>query len=276
MDTLHPLEYKRIVYTSIVLCDCLLMINNAFLLTLQHYEDIAPYTRHFTFLSDRPISFLPGQFITLHWRYEDKRVHRNYSLANYGGYNPDRSNRVELAATYVPHGFASEQLFAMQPGNQIEATGAFGRLILRDEPVKRYLLIATGTGITPYRTMLSNLAGKMATDPELQVLLLFGVRHSQDVLYRNELTTFANQQPQFTLQIYYSREPYPTLAYEHSGYVTKALNDKFQVFPDRDIAYLCGHPGMVDDVYRLLSEKGLSNDRIRREKYISPKLKIRP
>jgi NAD(P)H-flavin reductase len=73
--------------------------------------------------------------------------------------------------------------------------------------------------------------------------------------------------------VYYSREPHPVLPYEHSGYVTNALDDTFKVVPDSDMAYLCGNPGMVDDVYRLLCEKGLPNDRIIREKYISPKQK---
>ena len=243
----------------------------AFSLTLEHYEDIAPSTRHFTFQADQKVPFMPGQFITLLWNYQGTVLHRNYSLANYSGYDPAQPNRLELAATYVEDGFASQQLFKMQPGSKIEATGPFGRLTLRDEPVKRYLMIATGAGVTPYRTMFSSFVERMRQDPDLNILLLFGVRYSQDLLYRNELAHFAEQNPRFTWQVYYSQETHLTHDYEHSGYVTKALDESFQVIPGHDIAYLCGNPKMVDDAYNLLRTKGLLSQHIRREKYVSPK-----
>jgi len=242
-----------------------------FTLTLDYFEDIAPNTRHFIFLADKAVSFLPGQFITLHWTYEGHALHRNYSLANYGGYDPLQPTRLELAATYIKDGFASKELFAMQPGSQIKATVPFGRLTLRDELVKRYLMIATGTGITPYRTMLSSFVKRMQEDPELHILLFFGVRYSQDLLYRDELAHFAEKYPRFTLKVYYSREKYPTCNYENLGYVTNAFNDAFQIIPEGDMVYLCGNPKMVDDVYLLLCNKGLPSNRIRREKYVSPK-----
>jgi NAD(P)H-flavin reductase len=38
---------------------------------------------------------------------------------------------------------------------------------------------------------------------------------------------------------------------------------------ERDIAYLCGNPNMVDAAYAALQEFGLPVRQIRREKYIS-------
>jgi ferredoxin-NADP reductase len=250
------------------------MINNAaFQLTLQHFKDIGTNTRHFTFLANRPVSFLPGQFIILHWLCDAQRLHRNYSLANYGGYNEQDPFRLELAAAYVQNGFASEKLFAMQPGEQVEATGPFGRFVLHDEAVKRYLLIATGTGVTPYRTMLPSLSARMAVDPELDVVLLFGVRYAEDCLYRDELVSFAQKHPRFDFLVYYSRATNLQMPYEYSGYVTQAFSHILEIVPEHDIVYLCGHPNMVDDVFQILHKQGLPDNRIKREKYISPKVR---
>ncbi len=38
---------------------------------------------------------------------------------------------------------------------------------------------------------------------------------------------------------------------------------------ERDIAYLCGNPNMVDAAFAALKELGLPVSQIRREKYIS-------
>lgn len=259
------------------------MNRHPFLLTLQSAQEIAPNTKHFVFTASQEnsihsISFLPGQFITLHFPSQDKLFRRSYSLANYcyGGSTP----QLELAASYIPDGIASERLFMMQPGDTLEATGPAGRLTLRDESVTRYLLIATGTGVTPYRAMLPELAERMKKNNQLHIILLFGVRTYEDMLYRDEFVKFSEEHERFELRVYYSRAKLHKLDYEYLGYVSAALDDRLSseisdniisINPHEDIAYLCGNPNMVDDVYHLLSDKGLTIDKIRREKYISPK-----
>jgi NAD(P)H-flavin reductase len=41
--------------------------------------------------------------------------------------------------------------------------------------------------------------------------------------------------------------------------------------PDEDIVYLCGNPGMIDESFAYLKDKGFALQRIIREKYISSK-----
>ena len=40
--------------------------------------------------------------------------------------------------------------------------------------------------------------------------------------------------------------------------------------PERDIAYMCGNPNMVDACVQTLKDLGLPMKHIRREKYVSP------
>src|SRR3990167_1409586 len=128
------------------------MMITTFSLKLLEAQTIAPGVKHFKFSCNDQASFayIPGQFITLHIpSTENKQVlRRSYSIASIRGID----ETIDFAASYIAQGPASTFLFALNPGDEVTASGPSGRLILRaeDQP-RRYLLLATGTGITPYR-----------------------------------------------------------------------------------------------------------------------------
>lgn len=238
-------------------------------LILKKSEQIAPDVKHFTFRCEEggSFEFIPGQFITLHIPTAEKVLRRSYSIANK---THGVTNKIEFAASYVPEGIASQLLFTLKPGDRVTATGPFGRLILRDEMPERYILVATGTGVTPYRTMLAELEHRFNLHPCFRVILLFGVRRQEDLLYREEFMEFAEKNSWFEFHVYYSRVTLKgALSYEHTGYVLNAFSE-INPNPKQDIIYLCGNPNMVDEVFTLLVKSyAFPTDIIRREKYIS-------
>lgn len=246
------------------------MSRKEFTLILEESHNIAPAVKHFRFRREdgEAFAFIPGQFITLHIPTAQKVLRRSYSIAN-STHQP--SDQIEFAASYVPQGAASVLLFGLQKGESIKATGPFGRLILRDEQPQRYIFVATGTGVTPYRSMLSELAERFVKTPNFKVVLLLGVRVSDDLLYRDEFLAFAAQHPWFEFRAYYSRVPLENLLakHEHRGYVGNAFAELIPN-PEQDIVYLCGNPNMVDEVFTLLiAQHHFPSEAIRREKYIS-------
>jgi ferredoxin-NADP reductase len=58
----------------------------------------------------------------------------------------------------------------------------------------RYLLIGTGTGITPYRSMLPQLE-RLIADRGIEVVLMFGARNPAELLYGDEFRAFAARHP---------------------------------------------------------------------------------
>lgn len=244
------------------------MSRKEFQLILETCEQIAPDVKHFTFRYEEggSFEFIPGQFITLHIPTSEKILRRSYSIAN----KTLTNNKIEFAASFVPAGIASELLFALKPGDRVTATGPFGRLILREEMPERYILVATGTGVTPYRTMLAELEQRFKLRPCFKVILLFGVRRPEDLLYRKEFIEFAERNPWFEFHAYYSRvKPQTGLNFEHTGYVLNAFSE-INPNPKQDIVYLCGNPNMVDEVFTLLVKSyAFPTEIIRREKYIS-------
>ena len=223
-----------------------------------------PMVRHLAFVREdgEPILFTAGQFITLNIMGPTKILHRSYSIAN----APAMDNPLELACAYVEGGVATNFLFNMQPGDTVEASGPYGLFVLKDEQPTRYVLIATGTGVTPYRSMLNNLSHRINTH-SLQVELLLGVRNPSELLFGEEFAAFADQHEHFRFSACYSRHEEPLKSYEYKGHIQDQF-EKLQLNPTKDIVYLCGNPNMIDDAFAILTEKGFDRKNIRREKYL--------
>lgn len=233
---------------------------------IKQIHEIAPQVRHFECeLKERnQFDYEPGQFITLFLTIEGQLLRRSYSIAS----APDSAN-ISFAASYVPGGRASTYLFHLKPGDTLSAAGPFGRLVLPADDPARYVLIATGTGVTPYRAMLPTLCERIRKNSALTVTVLLGVRQAVDVLYSEDFITCAKTEPQqFSFYPHYSRETTLTHGYERQGYVQTSL-DTLALSDTRDIVYLCGNPHMIDACYQWLQNHLFDSKKIRREKYIS-------
>ncbi len=247
---------------------------NQFPLRLIGSRMLAPSVRHLDFARDdgQPLDFIPGQFIQVHFNYPDGlATKRSYSLATIHDHALGAGEAVEIAVSYVPGGAATALFTALDEGQQIQASGPYGRFCLGpNDSNRRYLLIGTGTGVTPYRAMLPQLAKVMATRGA-EVVLLFGARTPAELIYGEDFYAFAAAQPRFRFIPCFSRE-LPDVAHAdvRRGYVQDALQE---LLPDAegDIAYLCGNPNMVDAAFEALKARGLPIPHIRREKYVSGK-----
>jgi hypothetical protein len=122
---------------------------------------------------------------------------------------------VEIAVSYVPGGAATALFEGLPIGGSVDASGPFGRFcLLPNDANRRYLLIATGTGVTPYRAMLPLLASLIAARG-IEVVLLQGARTPEELLYGDEFRAFANAQPRFRFVPCFSRE-LPAAASPHA------------------------------------------------------------
>lgn len=235
---------------------------------------LAPSVGHYQFVRDdgQPLDFVPGQFIQVHFRYADGTpAKRSYSLATIHDHALGPGEAVEIAVSYVPGGAATALFEGLPEGGHVEASGPFGRFCLMPgDRNARYLLIATGTGVTPYRSMLPQLQSLMA-ERGVEVVLLQGARTPAELLYGDEFRAFADAHPEFRYVPCLSRElppdPHPDVRH---GYVQQHLG-AFAPDAARDIAYLCGNPDMVDACFEALKGFGLPVPQIRREKYVSSK-----
>lgn len=236
-----------------------------FPITLVDSQEIAQGVRHLTFVraDGQAFAFIPGQFINLHFAVEGEILQRSYSIATIAN---KADHQIELALSHVSNGKASGFLFNMAIGDTIDASGPFGRLILREEEQpKRYILVATGTGVTPYRSMLPELAKRMHTHGT-EVVVILGSRTPDELLYQAEFVDFMQLHPLFRFYGCCSRSDV-LQTHQRKGYVQEVFAE-LDLNPQEDIIYVCGNPHMVDAAYTLLVDVGFDKQKIRREKYV--------
>lgn len=237
-------------------------------IVLQESYNITSRVKHFVFKAscEPAFSYLPGQFITVHFENDAKLLRRSYSIAN----APGNDNIIEFAAGFIKDGPGTNLLFNLKAGESININGPFGRLIKKDDPFTRHIFIATSTGITPYRAMLEQLDSILKTDHNLKIVILQGVQLREHILYGTEFQKFAAKFPgQVIFEAWLSRAAANKLLQgEKCGYVQHAF-PKLNLNSAQDKVYLCGNPAMIDDAFNYLKEKNFPTTNVIREKYIS-------
>jgi len=224
---------------------------------LIEWVEIAPDVRHFVFEAPQleRLEFVPGQFVSLSDSVASRDITRAYSIAS----APGSSNRFELCLNRVDDGAFTPHLFDLSPGDVVNMQPPLGTFTLR-QPLRDSLLVATGTGIAPFRSML-----KAVLQPAVPAFtLLFGVRYESHLLYREDFEKMAREFSQFRF--------WPTLTQPgpdwpgRTGRVQAHLSEAIGEWRDIDI-YLCGLQPMVDDVRQILKGMGFDRKQIRYEKY---------
>ncbi len=242
-----------------------------FTLKLIESKMLSSKVRHFSFqIVDNPeFTFLPGQFISLHFNKKDGQpIKRSYSIASIHG---DETN-LDFAATFVDNGPGTEFLFNLQPADTVLASGPYGKLILKDRDIlpKRYIFIGTGTGITPYRSMLNKIADNL-NNQNHSTLILQGVQNPDDLLYASDFLKLTEKFNNYEFRAYYSRYKNKlSKQYEFTGYIQNSFSD-IKLDNSNDVIYLCGNPYMIEEIVGILKTLEFNPKSILREKYYSKK-----
>jgi len=149
---------------------------------------LSPIVRELVFAraDGAPLAFEAGQWVSLVLPLPAGELRRSYSIAS----RPDGSPNFEVAVTLVEGGPGSSYLHAMAPGATLQAVGPQGFFTRPLDKAGPSLFVATGTGVTPMRSMLEDALARGDRHP---LWMLFGVRHEEDLIYRAELDGLARE-----------------------------------------------------------------------------------
>ncbi|RME57726.1 MAG: ferredoxin--NADP reductase [Candidatus Dadabacteria bacterium] len=214
---------------------------------------------------DTPIPFKPGQYIALGLfgsspRKEgyppdpekvlpDKLIKRSYSIAS----SPEENTLLEFYIAIVREGIFSPRLAALKEGERLHiGRRAVGTFTLEDVPADApLLLIATGTGVAPYISMLRY---SKTWDRKAPITLLHGVRYPNHLAYHKELQELAKARENFSYYPIVSRGNSEWKG--HKGHIQDLFkNGVITPLPEHHI-FLCGNPSMVEDLTKYFTAKG--------------------
>jgi ferredoxin--NADP+ reductase len=223
---------------------------------------------------DADFRFTAGQYATLGVEAPDGHlIERPYSIVS-----SPYERELEFLFELVPHGELTPRLYELQPGDSLYVRkSAKGRFTLdRTSGRNTHLLLCTITGIAPYVSYVRTLhadwkEGKFAGDAKLY--LLQGASYSMELAYRDEMERIDGEVPWFTYV--------PTISRAHDEHawdgergrvddVIRKYTDKWSLDPADTVAYLCGHPGMVEHGKAILERHRWPRAALKEEAYFVP------
>ncbi len=227
---------------------------------IQKIDALSPTVKAFSFVVPgvERFEFAAGQWVSLILPIDAPDRKRAYSVAS-----PPRSdNRFELAVTLIPGGPGSTHMFTLKPGDALELVGPYGFFTARETASRPQVFVATGTGVTPCRSIIHTLAAARFPSP---TTLILGARTEADILYRAEWEALAKANAAFSFVPTLSK---PSDAWRgKSGYVQARVREQFATTRDA-VVYICGLKKMVNDVKAILrDELGFPKEQVVTEKY---------
>ncbi len=234
---------------SITLKQQSLISNNSLQLELE-FSDGVP----------QDFSFTAGQFIQFLIDDGTKIQKRSYSIAC-SPESFDKTGILEVAISLVKGGLASDLFAQAEAGLSFNMSGPYGVLTLPETCAGQLVLVGTGTGIAPYRSMIPLLQKKAAQGTPVTIVM--GSRHQDDLIYLEDFSHLDN----IDYRVCLSRETELIGKNEFAGYVQQQF-PSLNLNPETDLIYLCGNPGMIDDAAVELKEMGFPPRQVKREKYV--------
>ena len=198
--------------------------------------------------ANEPMLFQAGQFLDVLLA-DGKR--RSYSIAN--APKAEGVRQLELHLRHLPGGAFTDHVFGtMKARELLQIEMPLGSFFLREDSQRPLVLVATGTGFAPLKSMVLRLIERGSPRP---VRLYWGGRTSSD-LYQHELASqWAREHACISFIPVLSRPdgtaPWPA----RTGHVQQAVLHDLPDLSGHDV-YACGSAAMVADAQRDFVELG--------------------
>jgi len=205
----------------------------------------------FIFEPEKPIEWIPGQYIhyVLHHLPTDERGSDRWFTNSAAPF--EKNIRVTTRIAENKGSSFKKKLASLKVGGWIEISVVEGEFVVED-PKKQYVFIAGGIGITPFRSILTQLNH----DKKPINATLIYANKDKNVVYKKELEKIAKNNPK--LKIHYVFSPVH-------------IDEKKikELVPDikTPIFYLSGPEPMVESLAEILRRMGVVEDHIKEDSF---------
>lgn len=229
------------------------------IIDIKHWTD-----RLFSLIVRAPVNtFVAGQFTRIRIKINNIIVQRAYSYLN-APHNPN----LEFYIANVLGGKCTPFLCTLCLGDTLILTKkASGRFILSEIPnCKNLWMLATGTGISPYLSMLGEHDKRLHSFAN--IVLVHAVRFAEDLNYLSQIKNFQKfYSGKLRVQTIISQEKSSGSLF---GRIPALIENDFlekevglQLDINNSHVMLCGNPQMIQDTRKILNKKYGMQDHLR-------------
>ncbi len=203
--------------------------------------------------------YLPGQFLHLAMDPYDPSSHwpesRVFSIAT----SPTRA--PELRVTFAAKGpFTRRMATSLHEGDTVWLKLPYGEFTLDRNRLGGTVLIAGGTGVTPFVAFLEFLLDRQET---INIQLFYGVRKASLLLYQSLIEECAKRLQGFSVEYFVESGDFPAAAGPwHRGRLSVAAILEKVENPLRAAYYLAGPPQMIQAFVADFSARAIKKEQV--------------
>jgi len=188
-------------------------------------------------LEKKDVTFRSGQYFSLN-------IPGDIQARHYSIYSGENNETLDFLIKEVDDGIVSVKLHHLKPGDKVLIEGPWGHFRVKPNDVesKKFLFIASGTGISPFHSFIKS-------HPNLDYKLIHGVRNGSDRYEMGE----------------YPKERYVACtSRDKSGDFYGRVTDYLKANPVEQgtLCYLCGSNQMIEDSISILQSQGIKGSDI--------------
>jgi ferredoxin-NADP reductase len=228
--------------------------------TLEKIFQLSPTVRtfRFRFPEGKWIPFQAGQFCMVQVPKDGKIVKKAYSICS----APFEEGYLDLCIKKVDGGHATGWFWTLKEGDAVTVTLPYGGFLLKEPLDADPIFVATGTGLAPLRSMLKTLLKNGCDRP---MVLIFGVRYENELIYAEEFRALEKQHSNFRFIPTISR---PSQSWAGETIYVQDVLKKYVSDPAGKQIYVCGLIPMIEAVQKTAEDIGFEKKRVHFEKYV--------
>ena len=239
--------------------------------------------RHMTFdLSEGDLHYVEGQSIGIVPPGEDDKGKPNklrlYSIASTRHGDDLDDKTVSLCVRKLEYkdpetgehveGTCSSFLCNLKPGDDVSITGPVGKeMLLPEDEDANVVMIATGTGIAPFRAYLWRMFLEGDKNPDYNFTgnawLFFGIPKTENILYKEQLEKMVEEHDNFRMDYAISREQKNSeggrMYIQHR--ISEHADELWELVQNpKTHTYICGLKGMEGGIDEAMSAAAAKHD----------------
>ncbi len=204
------------------------------------------------------VSFKPGQFVNLYINKDGEPINaRPYSISS----SPLDKKGIELTIRIA--GNFTQQVDKLKEGDVVKLNGPFGRFVLDEAMMKEIVMIAGGTGIAPFVSMIRYVNEKKL---DTKITVFYSSRTPEHIMYFDELNKIQKENKNIKVVFTCTRE----VNHEWNGEKGRINEEMVKRHVDKandGYSFICGPNEMVEMGVQIFRNIGIPDDKIILERW---------